>query len=123
MPGRPLGSKTNGKKTFAVESIKNIIDEANKFYMDITVEAKKVFKKKRLNVEQKKILEKVGELVITACEQSEWKKTAIECLHNNKKLLELQTLAEVADISAEHALDEYASAILYHSTKISSPKG
>jgi len=123
VPGRPLGSKTNGKKTFAVESIKNIIDEANKFYMDITVEAKKVFKKKRLNVEQKKILEKVGELVITACEQSEWKKTAIECLHNNKKLLELQTLAEVADISAEHALDEYASAILYHSTKISSPKG
>ena len=106
-----------------IESIKNIIDEANKFYMDITVEAKKVFKKKRLNVEQKKILEKVGELVITACEQSEWKKTAIDCLHNNKKLLELQTLAEVADISAEHALDEYASAILYHSTKNSSPKG
>ena len=123
VPGRPLGSKTNAKKTYAVESIKNVIDATNKFYIDITAEAKKTFKKKRLNTEQKKILEKVGELVVTACEQSQWKKTAISCLQNNKKLLELQTLAEVADISAEHSLDEYASAILYHSTKNSSPKG
>ena len=85
------------------------------------MEAKKVFKKKRLNKDQKNVLEKVCELVVSACGQTDWKKTAINCLKDNQKLLQLKTLGEVVDISVEHSLDEYASAILYHSAK-NSPK-
>ena len=121
-PGRPAGSKTQGRKvTYAVDSIKEVIDATNKFYSEVSVEAKKVFKKKRLNADQKQILEKVCELVVSACEQSDWKETAVSCLKDNKKLLGLKTLRPVADISVEHALDEYSSAVLYHSTK-NSPK-
>ncbi len=121
-PGRPAGSKTQGRKvTYAVDSIKEVIDATNKFYSDISVEAKKVFKKKRLSSDQKQVLEKVCELVVSACEQANWKKTAISCLKDNKKLLGLKTLSPVSDISVEHSLDEYSSAILYHSIK-NSPK-
>jgi hypothetical protein len=119
--GRPLGSKTGTKKTYAVNAIKEIIDATNKLHADITVEAKKVFKKKRLNKDQKNVLEKVCELVVSACAQADWKKTATNCLKDNQKLLQLKTLGEVVDISVEHSLDEYASAILYHSAK-NSPK-
>ena len=119
--GRPLGSKTGTKKTYAVNAIKEVIDATNKLHADITVEAKKVFKKKRLNKDQKSVLEKVCELVVSACDKADWKKTATNCLKDNQKLLQLKTLGEVADISVEHSLDEYASAILYHSAK-NSPK-
>jgi len=119
--GRPLGSKTGTKKTYAVNAIKEIIDATNKLHADITVEAKTIFKKKRLNKDQKNVLEKVCELVVSACAQADWKKTATNCLKDNQKLLQLKTLGEVVDISVEHSLDEYASAILYHSTK-NSPK-
>ena len=120
--GRPLGSKTGTKKTYAVNAIKEIIDATNKLHADITVEAKKVFKKKRLTKDQKSVLEKVCELVVSACDKADWKETAINCLKDNQKLLQLKTLGGVADISVEHSLDEYASAILYHSAK-NSPKG
>lgn len=120
-PGRPLGSKTNGKKTYAVDSIKDVIDATNKLHGAITTEAKKIFKKKRLTKDQKNILEKVCEGVVAACDQAEWEKTAVSCLKDNKQILGLKTLRGVANISAEHSLDEYASAILYHSVK-NSPK-
>ena len=121
VPGRPLGSKTNAKITYSVDAIKEAIDATAKLHADITVEAKKVFDKKRLNKNQKEVLEKICELVVSACERPNWKKTAVNCLKDNKKLLELKTLARVVDISVEHLVDEYAAAILYHSSK-NSPK-
>jgi len=121
-PGRPLGSKTNARKvTYAVDSIKDVIDATNTFYTEVTVEAKKAFKKKRLNANQKEILEKVCEVVVSSCDKPDWKKTAISCLKDNKKLLDLKVLEPITNISVEHALDEYSSAILYHSAK-NSPK-
>jgi hypothetical protein len=121
-PGRPLGSKTNGRKvTYAVDSIKDVIDATNTFYAEVAVEAKKAFKKKRLNANQKEILEKVCEVVVSSCDKLDWKKTAISCLKDNKKLLDLKVLEPITNISVEHALDEYSSAILYHSAK-NSPK-
>ena len=92
-PGRPAGSKTQGRKvTYAVDSIKEVIDATNKFYSEVSVEAKKVFNKKRLNASQKQILEKVCEVVVSSCDQAEWKKTAVSCLNDNKKLLGLKIL-------------------------------
>jgi hypothetical protein len=120
-PGRPLGSKARIKKTYAVDTIKEVIDATTKFHADLTIEAKKVFKKKRLSKAQKNVLEKVCELVVSACDRADWKKTGVNCLKNSQQLLQLKTLRGVADISVEHSLDEYASAILYHSLK-NSPK-
>ena len=87
-PGRPAGSKTQGRKvTYAVDSIKEVIDATNKFYSEVSVEAKKVFKKKRLNTNQKEILEKVCEVVVSSCDQADWKKRAVSCLKDNKKTI------------------------------------
>ena len=121
-PGRPLGAKSRANKvTYAVDAIKEVIDSTNEFYNKLTTEARKVFKKKRLTKEQKDILQKVCEAVICSREKAEWQTTAVSCLKDNKKILKLDILPTVTELSSEHSLDEYSSAILYHSSK-NSPK-
>ena len=120
-PGRPNGAKTEKSKakkiTYAVDEIKNVIDATSAFYSELDTEAKKVFKKKRLSKQQKDVLHKVCEAVICSTERKDWKETAVNCLKNHKQLLSLNTLNEITELSAEHSLDEYSSAILYHSSK------
>ena len=121
-PGRPVGSKTRAHKvTYAVDAIKGTIDSTNDFYQSLSSEARKIFKKKRLTKDQKEILQKVCEAVICSSEKPEWESKALSCLKDNKEILKLGILQPVADLSSEHSLDEYSSAILYHSSK-DSPK-
>jgi hypothetical protein len=45
-------------------------------------------------------------------------KTAEACISDSEKMSELICLEDISDISAEHQLSEYPSAILYHSNNI-----
>jgi hypothetical protein len=113
-PGRPVGSKTLAKKTYSVSEIKHVADITNDLFVSLTSEAKKVFKKKRLNKNQKEMLERVCESVVVAKERKDWLKTGKECIGDPRKLIALFPMSQVLDISAEHELDDYAAAILYH---------
>ena len=121
-PGRPVGSKTLAKKTYekrlgsrySVSAIKRAADITNDLFVSLTSEAKKVFKKKRLNKNQKEMLERVCESVVVAKERKDWLKTGKECIGDPQKLIGLSPMSQVLDISAEHELDDYAAAILYH---------
>ncbi len=66
---------------------------------------------------QKEMLERVCESVVVAKNSTEWMKAGKECLANPDKIMELKPMQEVLNISAEHELDDYAAAILYHSRK------
>ena len=121
-PGRPLGSRTLAKETYSVSAIKDIAEKTNNLYNTLTAEARKVFKKKRLSKVQKEMLERVCESVVVAKEEKEWLSAAKKCVSNPDAILKLQPLQSVLDISAEHELDDYASAILYHSRKNSLQK-
>ena len=68
------------------------------------------------------MLERVCESVVVAKEEKEWLSAAKKCVSNPDAILKLQPLQSVLDISAEHELDDYASAILYHSRKNSLQK-
>tara|TARA_R100000008_G_scaffold86744_1_gene81290 strand:- start:4605 stop:6653 length:2049 start_codon:yes stop_codon:yes gene_type:complete len=121
-PGRPVGSKTLAETRYSVHAIKQTVDSTNDLYNALLSEAKKVFKKKRLNKNQKSILEKVCESVVIAKDPKDWLPTAKSCIENSAKLSDLQPLKEIVDISAEHELDDYAAAILHHSRKNSLEK-
>ena len=116
-PGRPLGSKALANTTYSVTSIKEIAEKTNDLFVTLTSEAKKTFKKKRLSKTQKDMLERVCESVVVAKNEKEWIKAAKQCLSNPDKIMELKPMQEVLNISAEHELDDYAAAILYHSRK------
>lgn len=115
--GRPLGAKSFAKEQYTVDGIKGIVDETNRLYTYMVAEAKSAFKKKRLNKDQKEILARICESIIVSTEQNEWKQRAKACLDDNNLMLQLDTLKEVSEISANHLLDDYAAAILYHSNK------
>jgi len=117
--GRPVGAKSFAKDKYSVDTIKQTVDKTVDLYNILLSEAKKVYKKKRLNKDQKQVLARVCESIVVGCEHSEWEKRAVDCLNDNKKMLEIGTLEGVDKISNEHVLDAYASAILYHSNKIS----
>jgi hypothetical protein len=59
---------------------------------------------------------------VVAKNATEWAKAGKECLADPNKIMELKPMQEVLNISAEHELDDYASAILYHSRKNSLSK-
>jgi len=115
--GRPLGAKSFAKEKYSVDGIKDIVDQTNHLYTYMVAEAKTAFKKKRLNKDQKEILSRICESIIVSTEQKEWKQKAKACLEDNNLMLKLDTLKEVSEISANHLLDDYAAAILYHSNK------
>jgi hypothetical protein len=121
-PGRPVGSKTLAKKTYSVSEIKHVADITNDLFVSLTSEAKKVFKKKRLNKNQKEMLERVCESVVVAKERKDWVKIGKQCVNDPKKLMGLSPMPQILDISAAHELDDYAAAILYHSRKNSLAK-
>ena len=121
-PGRPAGSKTLAKECYSVLDIKNIADKTNELYVSLTSEAKKILKKKRLNKNQKEMLERVCESVVVAKDQKDWLSTGKACIQNPDKLIKLSPMEPVLEISAEHELDDYAAAILHHSRKNSLKK-
>jgi len=116
-PGRPAGSKTLAKTTYSVSGIKDIADATNHLFNFMSSEAKQIFKKKRLNKTQKQMLERVCESVVVAKDMEDWEATAAECIKNPNKIVDLQPMSEILNISSEHELDDYAAAILYHSRK------
>ncbi len=117
--GRPTGAKSFAKGNYSVDTIKETVEKTVDLYNVLTSEAKKAYKKKRLNKDQKEILARVCESIVIGCEHSDWNSKAISCLKDNKKMLEIGILEGINKISDEHVLDTYASAILYHSNKIS----
>ena len=116
-PGRPLGSKTLAKECYSVTAIKETADKTNDLYNSLATEAKKVFKKKRLNKNQKEMLERVCESVVVSKDKNDWLSTGKACIADPQELIKLQPMEPILKISAEHELDDYAAAILHHSRK------
>jgi hypothetical protein len=59
----------------------------------------------------------IAKKVILASEMQEWESVATKVVKNFSELLNLSVKSEIDTISADHALSEYPSALLYHSLK------
>ena len=76
-------------------------------------------RKKRLNKKENALLDQLCEAVICSHENDQWKPSAEACIEDFEKIGALVPLPGVLKIAAEHNLDTYAAALLYHSDKIS----
>ena len=54
---------------------------------------------------------------MTAIDKKNWESELKSCVKNIDKIEGLAPLADVSQIAAEHDLDMYAAALLYHSKK------
>jgi hypothetical protein len=119
--GRPTGKKAGPAKTikgYSQKNIHKIINEAENLRGLATEELKTKFKVSALNEHQLGMVDQLCEAVICATELNRWEDELKSCVNDINKIQELHTLHEVLDISSEHELTTYPSAILYHSEKI-----
>ena len=68
-----------------------------------------------LNDSQEDMLSNLCESIVCSQEKEYWGETLESCVKDFNEIENLNTLKEVLDISAQHTLDTYPAAILYHS--------
>ena len=114
--GRPLGAKANEK--FSRKNIQSVVYEIENLRASIAKQVRSKFSVKRLNKNQESIIDRLLESIVCSKDKNVWKEAAEACILDSEKMSELICLKDVSDISAEHQLSEYPSAILYHSNNI-----
>jgi hypothetical protein len=115
--GRPQG--TTGipvvKASYSRKGIQEVIYEIEKTRSIAKQELKNSLKIKKFNKQQEEMLDKLCEAVVCSSKQEKWNEQLISCVNNFENIETLGILDDILDISSEHQLDNYASAILYHS--------
>jgi len=113
--GRPVGTTT--ATVYSREAIAGVFDLTKELYSNVQALLKEKYNKKRLTKEQKKLAESVSEAIIVGSESETWKDTAESVLKDPSALDKLGIMKSVQDLAAEHDLNTYAAALLYHSNK------
>jgi hypothetical protein len=110
--GRPMGTASS---KFSLNGIKNAIKRLNDFESKAQAEYRKKSGIKRLNKDQKKLISDICSSIACDCESKDWDSKILEIIDDNSALLNLGVSDGVLSIAAEHGLDDYSAAILYHS--------
>ena len=119
-PGRPTGKKAPTKtiKGYSRDNIQKVVAKIEHLKTEIECQIKEKYKTDSLNETQVSIVDKLCESIICATEFTDWTEEAKNCVNDINKIEELHTIHDVLDISGEHELEIYPSAILYHSDKL-----
>lgn len=115
--GRPEG--TTGipiaKASYSRKGIQNIVYEIEKVRVSAKQALKDSLKIKKFNKLQENMLDKLCEAVVCSASVENWNEQLISCVNNFENIESLGIMDDILNISAEHQLDNYSSAILYHS--------
>jgi hypothetical protein len=120
-PGRPNGKSAAPQKTikgYSRKNIQQVIAKIEDLTKNIEEEIKAKYKVEQLNETQSLIVDQLCEAIVCASEMNEWESQIKNCVNDIESIQELHAKDEVLDISGEHELTIYPSAILYHSNKI-----
>ena len=113
--GRPVGAIK--ADVYSREAIAEVFDLTKGLYSDVQNLLKEKYNKKRLTKDQKKLAENVSEAIIIGSESTGWKDAAETVLKDPSTLDKLGVMKAVQDLAAQHDLNTYAAALLYHSNK------
>jgi len=115
--GRPEGTTdiplANAKYSRA--GIQKTIYEIDSLIHEAKAKITKKLKVDSLNSDQEDMVNSLCESIVCSHSKEYWDETLESCVKDFNEIENLNTLKEVLDISAEHTLDTYPSAILYHS--------
>ena len=119
-PGRPVGTTGIPQENAASFSRENI--QQTIYALDSLYEATaKLFKtkkgKKRLNKEDKKIINELCETIAVSVAKEKWESEAAKCIKDINNIEKLVPLTEILNISDKYNLELYPAGILWHSGK------
>ena len=113
--GVPQQQKRKLTTAFSRDGIKKTIYDVEDLRGKIAKGVKGKYQVKRLNKAQNKVVDQLCEAVIASTEKLSWQDKAQACIEDISNIDELKPMSEVLDISSQHELTLYPSAILYHS--------
>jgi hypothetical protein len=119
--GRPTGKKAGPAKTikgYSRQNIQQVVGKVEELRSCIVEEVKEKYQTQELNDTQVSIVDQLCESIVCATEIVNWQDKVKECVNDLNTIEELHTLHDILEISGEHELQTYPSAILYHSEKI-----
>ena len=115
--GRPEGTTdiplANAKYSRA--TIQQTIYDIDNLIHEAKAQLVKKLKAKELTDDQQDMASTLCESIVCSRPKEYWAETLESCVKDFNEIESLETLKEVLDISAEHTLETYPSAILYHS--------
>ena len=115
--GRPAG--TTGipitKANYSRQGIQHVVYEIEKARGSAKQALKENLNIKKFTKVQEQILDKLCEAVICSTDIEKWNEEIISCVNNFENIESLGIMDDILNISNEHQLDSYSSAILYHS--------
>ena len=115
--GRPEGTTdiplANAKYSRA--TIQKTIYDIESFVDDAKTKMVTHLKVAELSEAQQEMVSNLCESIVCSQNKEYWAETLESCVKDFNEIENLHTLKEVLDISAEHSLETYPSAILYHS--------
>jgi len=118
--GRPTGKKAGPTKTikgYSRNNIQKVVGKVEQLRLIAVEQIKQKYNTEELDESQNIIVDQLCEAVICASDVSNWENEIKNCVNNIENIQELHTMHEILDISSEHELTVYPSAILYHSEK------
>lgn len=110
--GRPVGTASS---KFSIIGIKNAVKALGDFENKAQQMYKKSLSVKSLKKNQKELISEICSSIACQCDNEEWVSKMEEVIKDNSILLNLGVNKNVLSIAAEHSLDDYSAAILYHS--------
>jgi hypothetical protein len=115
--GRPAG--TTGipitKASYSRKGIQNTVYEIERVRSSAKQLLKDSLNIKKFTKLQEQMLDKLCEAVVCSANLENWDEQLISCVNNFENIESLGIMDDILDISSEHQLDNYSSAILYHS--------
>ena len=117
-PGRPPSS-SNPDKIYSRADLGKSVGSVEALHKKGAALLRKHEGKKRLNKNEKALVERLCESVVISCEVGEWEEQVATCIKDFNQIEGLTPLSSILEVSAEHDIDTYSAALLYHSDKIS----
>jgi hypothetical protein len=115
--GRPEGTTdiplANAK--YSRSNIQKTIYDIDGFIHDAKDKMISHLKVSKLSEAQEEMVSNLCESIVCSHNKEYWGETLESCVKDFNEIENLDTLKEVLDISAQHTLETYPAAILYHS--------
>jgi hypothetical protein len=110
--GRPAS-----KASISIDDITDTSLAASELNRFIENEIKRIQGIEALDSEKISLAKELTEKIVSSKELGDWKSMATDCVSDPKRILQLNLIEEISELSIAANLDEYSAALYYHSQK------
>jgi hypothetical protein len=122
--GRPIGTsgipqqnKSESRELFSRKDLQEIIYATEELRNEGYKQMRKKLNKKKLKKSESDMIDELCESIVLSSDQKEWSQKIQDCISNPEIIESLDVFNKIQELSVEHNLDLYSSAILFHSNK------